>query len=1160
MGLLHWCTVSPEGQSSLAAIRFTAPVRISSICIFPSGAQPFANAPEVVAQTEPEAFFLEVFLNAHPIAQADGKDKPRVANALVPTVIAYPGGQVDFTVDMGTDYATRLMIVKGKFDMLSMAIYGDIVTDITPPAEKYEARPLPSVDPIPLSTAVDPSHASDPTILAKQLLAMIPDSPPLPLVVRLMFCLKPSNDDWDLPEFPYLHTDLEARSDEELTLEIAIEMLSKPVRDDALDEDLVTFAARLSTCISAPQNSDQAYQIAKLLSMSASQHPGVARALLHHLDFGSLFAAQNMDEEILICLLDAATNVDVARHMNTPEFLDNLQQLQDNSRTDNLSQLAARRLSSRIRDWQCFEDALSNTRGDFNQSWNMLKEVGAEEQMMGIWLESMILHEDIVTKLAENAVLAALQCHSPLHFRNKMNIPSHDAFIALVRAFIGVASVLAVFAWADSLGNDVCREQTLAVLHLWQGVDGYREIVNHLMLLRQLTRRLEWITSDNDPPRRSGILAEKVIFDLAKAPLAILNEDLVQTILSLKAPLSFIAENELLSMRKVALVSEDGLPAAVEELVFSSDHPLSLRRLRTLRVSLAIIERELDDPKGEWRTLEAFWEERSPGIIACLIDILVGVSGDLNGHFVLSPPPCMNQAVADQLFLTADDLLRLITLLAPAFLLTARAMRRLAIAAANIFACTDAADMVYSQTSRACMAARGTRQACLDLVCALSGPDVVAEPGRLGAEVIFRTLLQHAGHGGDRDPAYHALQVFTMVEHILPEPSATLYDEGGPSHWVTSIIPDVLDEIRLFLRLLDPENRGHFVKRLIRLDDDVIGIGAWLLIQELDDITKTIETLTCHSGVENAEIVLQYQVTLSLQFILDLATPSSSSSKWCLNTIAKTPDLSTALNACIMALFDGHYTSKSLQDLIAVLAPSSSYFNSDLQATILLAALRVSRQVDRPTTLLEASYRILGSLPLSSINLGSLRLEIGQTLSILASKELNSSTAEILLSILEWLPGTTDTQITTLCGIAPDVLSSFFSSLLASLPSDKRPALETVRSTLSIDEDEYLPPPTIALPRTLKLSIHDLDELMRQNIPTPATPPNGAKTPDILGLIISPPTALLRSQVPTTGLTKTYVNNDFRQLRQTPSSRQNTSRLPSMHGTFSFSFVTQEQS
>ncbi|KAG5652096.1 hypothetical protein H0H81_006316 [Sphagnurus paluster] len=399
--LLHWCTVSPQGQDNIAAIRFAYPVRISSICVFPTGTHPFVNAPDVVAKTEPEAFYLELFLNAHPIPQADTKEKPRPANALIPTVIAYAGGQVDFTVDMGSDYATRLMILKGKFDVLSMAIYGEIVADTPSPTQNYEAKPLPPIEHTTLSKAVDPSISSDPTTLAKRLLDLIPNSPPLSLVVRLMFCLKPSDADWDSPEFPYLHADLEHEVDVEPSLETVMDLLSKPVRDDASEEDLEAFALRVSGCLSTPKDNNHAYQIAELLSLSASQHPSLARALL------------DLDKKTLLCLLDAVTNADIARQMSNETFLKNLASLQETSRTDTYTQFAARRLASRIRDWTCFEDALSNTRGGFNQSWNMLKEIAAEEQSMGIWLESVILHEDIVTKLAENPVLANLQSHAP---------------------------------------------------------------------------------------------------------------------------------------------------------------------------------------------------------------------------------------------------------------------------------------------------------------------------------------------------------------------------------------------------------------------------------------------------------------------------------------------------------------------------------------------------------------------------------------------------------------------------------------------------------------------------------------------------------------------------------------------------------------------------
>jgi hypothetical protein len=66
---------------------------------------------DLCSHTEPEAFFLEVFFNAYAIVQADAKEKQRAANALIPTVIAYAGGQVDFTVDMGTE--VRILSLPG---------------------------------------------------------------------------------------------------------------------------------------------------------------------------------------------------------------------------------------------------------------------------------------------------------------------------------------------------------------------------------------------------------------------------------------------------------------------------------------------------------------------------------------------------------------------------------------------------------------------------------------------------------------------------------------------------------------------------------------------------------------------------------------------------------------------------------------------------------------------------------------------------------------------------------------------------------------------------------------------------------------------------------------------------------------------------------------
>lgn len=71
------------------------------------------------SQTEPESFYLDLLFNASTINQSDSKDK-RPPNELVPTSIAYTGGQMDFTVKFGTEVSAFLLLfhVHTSFSML----------------------------------------------------------------------------------------------------------------------------------------------------------------------------------------------------------------------------------------------------------------------------------------------------------------------------------------------------------------------------------------------------------------------------------------------------------------------------------------------------------------------------------------------------------------------------------------------------------------------------------------------------------------------------------------------------------------------------------------------------------------------------------------------------------------------------------------------------------------------------------------------------------------------------------------------------------------------------------------------------------------------------------------------------------------------------------
>lgn len=62
MGLLGWDILRP--QNNLAAVLYPAPVRVSSIRIFPTGARPFSQSPETVAYVLLLALET-VFFSAH---------------------------------------------------------------------------------------------------------------------------------------------------------------------------------------------------------------------------------------------------------------------------------------------------------------------------------------------------------------------------------------------------------------------------------------------------------------------------------------------------------------------------------------------------------------------------------------------------------------------------------------------------------------------------------------------------------------------------------------------------------------------------------------------------------------------------------------------------------------------------------------------------------------------------------------------------------------------------------------------------------------------------------------------------------------------------------------------------------------------------------------
>lgn len=609
----------------------------------------------------------------------------------------------------------------------------------------------------------------------------------------------------------------------------------------------------------------------------------------------------------------------------------------------------------------------------------------------------------------------------------------------------------------------------------------------------------------------------------------------MQTVLSLEDPLDTIPENDRLSMRKAALVAEDGLLAAIDELAFNSDHPLSYRRLHTLRVSMAVVQREVVNDQTGWKVLKTSWDEQKVGLLPRLIEILAGVSGDLKDHFPLHIPAKMDQTLVGQLFRTVEEIHHLIQRVSYGFPLASHSLRSLTIATADIFVCTFA----FTPLTCTQVSAHGARQACLGVLDYFCQQEVDVEPGRSAAEVILGALLLHGVTHTGADPVHHVKQLYALVDHVL---SVDNSDSAINGYWA-NVFPTVLHDLHAFFSILDADTKAHMLRRLETLDGGVTGVAEWMLAEEL----KVFAALLLSLREPRALPLDQYQIELYQleQHIHMLYELFSSSRSWFLTAVTSTADVSHYLQQCVSLLLAGFYESKKLSGLFAALISSWEALSSvELRFLLMIAALRAGQNLEKPRLPSQEVMVRLSGIPNTAIDPQTLRQEIGRTLFFLSKggNELDAETTTTLSWLLRWLANHEDSRYSILREIALDDLTSLWHKLPA---TDE---LKGLRSRITVDEDLAESSTKCLLPTTLQLSIEAVTSLLAPNrIVLPSTPKRN-NTPDVFGVVFSPPTALLRSPA-ATGLTKTYANNDFRQLRQVTSARQNSSRLPSLHGT-----------
>lgn len=672
----------------------------------------------------------------------------------------------------------------------------------------------------------------------------------------------------------------------------------------------------------------------------------------------------------------------------------------------------------------------------------------------------------------------------------------------------------------------------------------FGQIVNHLLLLKQMIFRLDCMM-DCNPPRRAGVDAEHILVNLARDPQAILEPDFIDCILGLKPPLAFITEEERMSMRRAAIVADDGLPGAVDELLRPIDRAPTLKHLRSMRVAFAVIDDELRKDR-EYDVLQDFWREGSRGLVGHLVDVFVALAMEVRTHFTLTAPPRRSQELMSSLFRVVDELLKLILRLYPSYPLPSRAVRVLTTSTADLFVCTDAADVLYSQSSPTCVAAEETRQSCIDIVRMLSATSALGS-ATLGAETVLKTLLRHGLHVDDCDPVHHLQQVLCLIDYLLPMPEA---GEASEAMWTQRVIPLVLQDLWHFCRVLDTENKVHFVKRLSSLDCGVVGVAEWLIVEELKELLHALRLLGDPTVPLQERVVREMQVSIALNFFFELAEPSSTSSRILIDCLAVIPNAASIFTTCLCSILDQHLSVSVLSGLAGNVAFEWQRLDAKLCGTLAIVLLRCSSAEVKPgIDCLDNAIAILVSTGFPDECLDALCQEVD----INVDKYGRNTDAwdaisfqTRLLPLIEWrVNATKSSSGKATLSITPSAWDAFSARVDEVVPTDERVRWNALKDRVLV-QDTILSTPIVPLPNSVELPLQDVEELLRYSIPVPSTPPRRALNQDALGLVTISPPGILRSPA-STGLTKTYSNNDFRQLRQTPSARQNTSRLPSMH-------------
>lgn len=175
-------------------------------------------------------------------------------------------------------------------------------------------------------------------------------------------------------------------------------------------------------------------------------------------------------------MIDAASNFDIAQSLDKSWFHSMLETLITDITVSTGIKKNAKLLYDKIRGWTSIIEVLEDRpTASFGQATEALKLMTSSENVCGTWLIGMVTNPSLSRLLH----IEFKEADKPSRLMSDVTAAvsvNHGSFSTFVRAIVGVASVLAAYAWSDAWPDIKCRERCLSILRLWENVEGYHEV------------------------------------------------------------------------------------------------------------------------------------------------------------------------------------------------------------------------------------------------------------------------------------------------------------------------------------------------------------------------------------------------------------------------------------------------------------------------------------------------------------------------------------------------------------------------------------------------------------------------------------------------------------------------------------------------------------